>query len=179
MLRALRETVQAALYAVPARRKPALRRSDLPDALFATDLPLAADEAAVAGFSAAMKGMGWRCDERNGWLVLDATVPVPDACIPERLVGECGCCISLLLRHPDRATAEDYIRSVVKAADAGCIPFERLCGQLHAAFAERLRMHQPLPGGLLPYLCFAYQQLYNEGGRIHDLYLHWPCQIPD
>ena len=69
--------------------------------------------------------------------------------------------MSLLLRHPDAAPAEDFIRAVVKAADAGRQPFERLCGQLHAAFAERLRRHEKLPGALLPYLCQAYQMFYQ------------------
>ena len=33
MMKTLRAQVQNALYAVPAKRKPALRRSDAPDAL--------------------------------------------------------------------------------------------------------------------------------------------------
>ena len=43
MLRALRAQVNAALAEVPVRRRPALRRSDAPDALLATDLPHAAE----------------------------------------------------------------------------------------------------------------------------------------
>ncbi len=151
--------VQSALYAVPAKRKPALRRSDLPDALFATDLPLVAEAEAVAAFCAQMAQMGWRTGMHNGWLTLDAPIPVPEHVIPAAPAGECGCCISLLLRHPDAAPAEDFIRAVVKAADAGRQPFERLCMSLHGEFAARLRQHAPLPGALLPYLCHAYQML--------------------
>lgn len=157
MLTALRTKVQAVLYAVPVKRKPALRRSDTPDALLATDLPLVADEAAIAAFIADMTRMGWTVTQVSGWLMLDAPVPVPVYSIPASLKGACGCCISILQRHAETAPAEDCIRAVVKAADAGKQPFERLCSQLHGEFAARLRRHEALPGGLLPYLCRAYE----------------------
>lgn len=161
MLTALRQQVQSVLYAVPASRKPALRRADAADALFATDLPLIAESEAVQGFIADMERRGWTLHERNGWLLLDAAVPAPEYAVPTATAGECGCCISLLLRHPENAPAEDHIRAVVKAADAGKQPFERLCGQLHGAFAAQLRQHQLLPGKLLPYLCAAYNKFYK------------------
>ena len=161
MLTALREQVQSALYAVPASRKPALRRSDAADALFATDLPLISEATGVRTFIADMEAAGWRVSGRNGWLLLDAAVPVPEYAVTAAPAGECGCCISLLLRHMDDALAEEHIRAVVKAADAGKQPFERLCGQLHGDFAARLRQHQPLPGRLLPYLCRAYEMYYK------------------
>lgn len=161
MLTALRTQVQAVLYAVSAQRKPALRRSDAADALFATDLPLVAEESAVAAFREDMIRLGWRVSERSGWFTLDAPVPVPRYEIPDEAAGACGCCISLLLRHLDDAPAEDFIRAVVKTADAGRMPFDRLCGQLHGEFAARLRRHEALPGALLPYLCHAYQTLYK------------------
>ncbi len=156
MLTALRQQVQAVLYAVPAKRKPALRRSDAPDALFATDLPLVAEEEAVSGFVEEMVAQGWTVRALNGWLTLDAAVPVPEYALPAAMMGACGCCILLLLRHREDGPAQDAIRAVAKAADAGRLPFERLCEQLHGEFAVRLRLHQPLPGALLPYLCHAY-----------------------
>ncbi len=159
----MREQVQRVLYAVPAKRKPALRRSDAPDVLFATDLPLIAPNDGVAAFCTEIANFGWRTDTRKGWLTLDAPVPVPDVDAPAVRAGECDCCISLLLRHKEDAPADDFIRAVVKAADAGRSPFERLCGQLHAEFAARLRRHEPLPGKLLPYLCEANRILF-EGG---------------
>lgn len=161
MLTTLRTQVQSVLYAVPAKRKPALRRSDAPDALFATDLPLVAEAEAVQTFAADMTCLGWTVSERNGWLTLDAAVPAPDDQVSQTLTGECGCCISLLLRHAEEAPAEDFIRAVVKAADAGKLPFERLCGQLHGEFAARLRHHEALPGALLPYLCRAHEMFYK------------------
>lgn len=160
MLKALRTQVQHMLYAVPAKRKPALRRTDAPDALLASDLPQVAAPEGVDAFRAALACLGWRCMEQDGWLMLDAPIPVPEADVPAGLTGACGCCISLLLRHPDNGPAEEEIRAVVKAADAGRIPFERLCGRLHGELAAKLRQHEALPGGLLPYLCRAYADLY-------------------
>lgn len=161
MLTPLRTQVQSVLYAVPAKRKPALRRSDAPNVLLATDLPQIAEESTVAAFQAAMENQGWTVREHNGWLTLDAPVPMPDADVPAYMAGECGCCISLLLRHPDDIPADDLIRVIAKAEDAGQQPFERLCGQLHADFAARLRRHEALPGALLPYLCHAYHTFYK------------------
>ncbi len=160
MLTALRLQVQEILYAVPAKRKPALRRSDAPEALLATDLPLIADAAAVEAFRKAMTSRGWRIGERSGWLTLDVPVPAPSADIPGSLQGECGCCISLLLRHPGDAPAEALIRDAVKACDAGRQSAERLCARLHGELAVRLRKRQPLPGALTPYLCFIHKTLY-------------------
>ena len=162
MLKALRAQVQTVLYAVPARRKPALRRSDEPDALLATDLTLIAQEADVAAFVQTMAAQGWRTRLHNGWLLLDAPVPVPEAEMPRQLAGECGCCISLLARHPDDGPAEAAIRALVKAADAGRAYVERLCGQLHGELAVSLRRRSPLPGALLPYLCRVYHDLLRE-----------------
>lgn len=161
MMKELRAQVQRELYAVPAQRKPALRRSDLHNALLATDLPLIAPDEAVQDFAARMAAIGWRCWLHNGWLALDAPIPAPDADVPQVLTGEAGCCISLLLRHQDNGPAQDWIRAVVKAADAGKMPFERLCGELHSALAAMLRVHQPLPGELLPWLCKACHMLYK------------------
>ena len=166
MLTGLRTQVQTILYSVPAKRKPALRRSDVPDALFATDLPLIAEAEAVDAFRSAMLQAGWSTEEARGWLLLRAAIPVPVAEVPENMQGECGCCISLLLRHPGPGEATTFIYAVAKAADAGFPKFDRLCGQLHADFAARLRNGEALPEVLLPYLCAAYHTFYTRGDAI-------------
>jgi len=162
MLTALRARVNAVLADTPVNRRPALRRSDAPDALLATDLPLAADPAAVDGFISRITALGWRVTlADNGWLLLDADVPVPTAAECTG-TGECACCISLLERHRDDGDAAVWIRSAVKAAEAGKLPFERYCAALHQHLASMLRRHEPLPGALLPYLRQAAFQLYNR-----------------
>ena len=162
MLKALRARVNAVLAETEVRRPPALRRSDVPDALLATDLPVAADAEATKEFIARMTADGWRVwPAVNGWLLLDAEVPMPvgGVCIAE---GECACCISLLQRHPDSGEAKVEIRALVKAAEAGAQPFARYCEQLHHHLAARLRQHEPLPGALLPYLQQACLDLHNR-----------------
>ncbi len=156
MLRSLRAQAQEALASVPALRKPALRRSDRADALLATDLPLAAEDAAVEAFRRCMEERGWQVWTEKGWLLMDAPVPAPEA-LPVSASGELGCCISLLQRHGGGDAPREAIRAIVKAAEAGQI--ERLCAQLHREWAAALRLHQPLPGGLLPYLCRAAQDM--------------------
>lgn len=158
MMKSLRAEVNGVLLAAKCRRKPALRRSDAPDALLATDLPLAADADAVEAAVRRLTALGWCVwPAENGWLLLDAPVPSPEAAIPRTLAGECGCCISILLRHPEDGEAAELIRALVKAEEAGVQPFERFCAQLHGELAARLRRHEPLPGALLPYLCRAHE----------------------
>ena len=162
MLTALRAQVQAVLYALPAKRKPALRRSDAPDALLATDLPLIAEEEAVRRFIGDMTTLGWTVKAQQGWLTLDAPIPMMDTAVPEALQGECGCCIAILLRHAeDDALAEGLLRAAVKAADAGRQPFERWCAALHGELAARLRRREAMPGALLPCLCHAHETFYK------------------
>lgn len=154
MLTPLRREVQASLAELPVRRKPALRRSDAPDALLATDLPLVAEEAVAARWAVSLTEKGWRVRRSGDWLLLDRDVPAPE---PARTIlsgDEIGCCLSLLTRHPGEAPVCD-IRALVKAADAGRPSLERLCARWHQAWAAALREGRPLPGGLLPYVSQA------------------------
>lgn len=163
MLTPLRAEVNALLAQIPVRRKPALRRCDTGDALLATDLPFAAEEDAVLAFCAAAKAAGWQvATAENGWLLLDKAVPAPLLRMPAVLVGECGCCIALLARHPEAGETERLIRCIVTAEEAGTAALDRCCAALHERLAAMLRLHQPLPGALMPYLIHAYEK-YSEG----------------
>lgn len=158
MLTALRRRVQAVLEQADARRKPALRRWDAPGALLGTDLPAAADEMQVQIFISRMETQGWRVQREGIWLLLDCDVPVPQACPPEKLRGEWGCCVALLARHGGTEAPAESIRALAKAAEEGNDKVERLCRLWHGEFAACLREHRPLPGGLLPYLCAAMKE---------------------
>lgn len=163
MLSVLRAEVNVLLAKTPVRRKPALRRADAQGALLATDLPHAADDTATADFIARAELSAWQVSRaENGWLLLDKPVPAPQTTIPALAEGECGCCISLLARHPEDGTAAEMIRECVRAEEAGKQTFERFCGSLHARLAAMLRQHQPLPGALLPYLAHAYRNLSDR-----------------
>lgn len=158
MLRALRHQVQLRLESVPASRKPALRRSDHPHALLATDLPGIAREKDVAAFVSAMEAEGWRVWEERGWQLMDHAVPLPRWRWPEEYPGEWGACLWLLKHHPGSEAPAEMIRALVKAAEQGPARVEHLCAQWHGLFAELLRGHQPLPGGLAPYLAAAMKE---------------------
>lgn len=157
MMRDMRRQITEVLLSSGAARKPALRRSDAPDALLATDLPLIVSPEAALAAIRRLTELGYRTwPAENGWLLMDAPLPVPEAEIPENLQGESGCCISLLARHPHGGDAGRLIRAAVKAEEAGLRYFDRFCAELHGELAARLRRHEPLPGALLPYLCRAY-----------------------
>lgn len=163
MLTALRAEVNALLEQTPVKRKPALRRSDAPHALLATDLPFAAEREAMDAFVIRAESAGWRVFAApNGWLLMDKEVPVPACDLPANAEGPCGCCLSLLARHHEGGEADVMIRQVVRAQEAGWREFDRLCERLHADFAQRLRCHQPLPGALLPYMAYAWQTLSDR-----------------
>ena len=163
MLTPVRQAAREALRETPTSRKPALRRSDDPDALLATDLPLVADGAAVEAYAARMTAMGWRVWKKEGWLLMDAEIPKPEASAPIEARGEARCCVSLLERHPEGEPDSAAIRAVAKAAESGRIALERLCKRWHAEWAAALREHRDLPGGLLPYLCRAID--ITQGGN--------------
>ena len=153
MLGEMRREIREALDRCETRRPAVLRRAELPDALLACDLPTVADAETVCAFIAAAEARGWTVKLASGWLMLDKPVPVP--AYPEvrtAAVGEAANVISLLERHPNEVQDPDAVRAVVKAAEAGPAYLERLCRQLHGAWAEKLRLDQPLPGALLPYL---------------------------
>ena len=153
MLGEMRREVREELDRCPVSRPAVLRRSDLPDALLACDLPTVADEATVAAFIASMEERGWTVRRAVIWLILDKPVPAPTCPeTPVTATGEAANVISLLERHQNDVQDVEAVRAVVKAAEAGPRNLERLCRQLHGAWAEKLRLDQPLPGALLPYL---------------------------
>lgn len=159
MLTAMRRQVQACLASVPCRRRPALRRTDNPDFLLMTNLPQAASPQDVAAFAQALRHLGWRVEEIPGWLLLDGPIPVPACPAPASYPGEAGCCAWLLQHHPGGDAPLDMLRALVKAAEQGAPQVEKLCRAWHGQLAAMLRRHQPLPGGLLPYLCAAMKEV--------------------
>lgn len=155
MLTALRQQLQQLLLHTPASRRPALRRSDRPDALFATDLPLLTEEDDLTASIAVAVQSDWRIGFLpNGWMTLDHDIPAPPLTIPPISQNEAGCCLSLLLQHPGGTVEKEYIRAIAKAADIGPVEVEKLCRIWHGDFSARLRQHQTLPD-VLPYLCAA------------------------
>ena len=163
MITQLRQELQLLLNKLPCSRPPTLRRCRHEGALLATNLPFISSPGDVRLFSDACLQSGWAVTEKDGWLLLDHPVPIPDFQIPETLSGETGCLISLLLRHPkDDAPCENEIRALAKACEESPAVTVRLCAMLHEDWALRLRQHEPLTGKLLPYLCFAHAMRKEE-----------------
>ena len=79
------------LATVPTLRRPALRRSEDANALFATDLPLLAD---AADFCRLAEKHGWQTWMQGGWLLLDKLPNPPDMPlqIPVRRVNSAAVC---------------------------------------------------------------------------------------
>ncbi len=149
----LRAELKALLDVVPTVRPPALRRSLRDDALYATDLPAAADRETVEAFLRATGNAGWTARKTAGWIELDKAVRKPPRDGFHGPFGpEADCLLHLLRRHrpgenspEEKKAAAAAVRMLIKAGEAGPDAFEKACAQLHADWAVRLRTGLPLP----------------------------------
>ncbi len=157
MLKELRLAVMRQWEDLSPERKPALRRSDAPGYLLATDAPKVLSATDTDVFAARLTALGWQMDRKGDWLWLDAPVPVPEE-VPDAWTGETGCCVSILRRAESHQQApcdeetREWIRLIVKAAEKGGDALHRTAGELHGCLAEKLRLKSPLPTLLIPYL---------------------------
>ena len=154
-MNALRKELLSALSECGARRQPALRRSTDPDWLYATDLPAAADESRADGLAGELEAAGWRTEVRGQWIFLDAEAAEPPEGWYEGEFGaEAERCASILERHADAnsrgeregAEAGGIVRRLIKAGEEGQGAYAKLCRDLHAEWAEKLRKKEPIPG---------------------------------
>lgn len=96
------------LATVPTLRRPALRRSEDANALFATDLPLLAD---AADFCRLAEKHGWRTWIHGGWLLLDKLAESRRICrqkSPTRRVNSAAACRCLRAIRMIRRTARCF-----------------------------------------------------------------------
>ena len=147
-----RKELRTMLDRMGTSRPPALRRSDRPETLYATDLPLCSDAAQCNEFCRQAAAMGWQCEEEKGWLLLSRSVQNP----PEGWFGgpfgtEAGSCCSLLRRADEKKEQENPNRKrmdaflLIKAGEEGPEAYEQACRKLHLDWAERLRKKEALP----------------------------------
>ena len=143
----LRTELKRHLEAVDTRRPAALRRSERTDALYATDLPLAAEPEAVEAFCRAVQADGWLVKQEGNWLQMTKPVFYPPAGGFDGPYGpEAACCASVLRRHPGRREpARDWALRLIKAGEEGPGAFEAVCRDLHRELARRLRLGAGLP----------------------------------
>lgn len=162
MLKELRAEVRAELDKLEAKRSPVLRRSELPDALLACDVPTVCTPEVTEAFARALEAKGWTVRRAVIWLMLDKPVPMPAPDMSVKGEGEVACCISLLERHPSLVPDAKAVRAICKAAEQNPMALRRVCAALHAEWAEKLRLDETLPGGVLPYLQTAVKEVEQK-----------------
>ena len=144
----LREELRELCRQVKTIRTPAIRRSLQDRYLYATDLPQAAEEAAVKEFMRKAREAGWKVSEAEGWLQLDKPVHMPPKGWYEGPAGaEAAGCLSILRRHAGRTAPSDGSaeRRLIKAAETGAAAFKEACRLIHAQWAKGLREGNKIP----------------------------------
>ena len=147
-INALRRELTEICAQVETRRPPAIRRSLQEQYLYATDLPLAADDSAVDRFIELASGAGWQVSAEAGWLQLDRIITVPLSDWNTDQYGpESACCLTILRRNAGRLNPSDGTveRQLIKAADQGTDAYEVCCRKIHRDWAERLRTGNAIP----------------------------------
>ena len=141
-----RKELQALLGTVPVSRRPTLRRSLLPDWLYASDLPRCAEEDCCRAFAARVEALHWEVRVQEDWMQLRKTgLRFTPEWFPERAGPEAGCLRELLLRHPGSADPALESIALIKAREEGPDAFELACRALHRELARRLRAGEPFP----------------------------------
>ena len=142
----LREEIHSLFAGLELKRRPALRRSLLPDYLFATDLPRFAAQAQVAAFSARAESLGWELLLRSEWLNMrKCGLVLPENLLPSFPGSESDCLRILLRRHPGSADSDRAVFLLMKAREEGGPAMEAACRKLHREFAAALRRKEDLP----------------------------------
>ena len=135
-----REELRSLLSLFPMLRSPALRRSLKEDWLYASDLPLCAEEAVLLQFREAASACGWETKVSENWLQLRKADPaLPREWFPDSPRGESACLAELLRRHPELALDRRESIQLLKAREAGEEAWDRCCRQLHRELARKLR----------------------------------------
>ena len=144
-------------------RPAILRRCKNEEFLYATDLPMAAEQKDVMLFVRKAENIGWRSEIQAGWILLDRIPAEP----PENGFSgpygpESKCCASILRRHSGQhkrdGTREK--RMLIKAGEDNPDIYERTCAILHREWAEALRQGVDLPG--LPVTFFGEEEEQNQ-----------------
>lgn len=138
---------------LPLTRKPFLRRSLREDWLLTCSLPQVASPETVTAYGAAMQSQGWEVLASGDLLELCPPLVPPEVSLPTpdgRFLALSRLC-SLLARHPGGQAERPFVLGLLKAEEMGAPALERLCQRLCRDCAQRLRLHTPLPGGVLPY----------------------------
>ena len=158
----LRQELKDLLAGLETARPPVLRRSRREEWLYASDLPGVCGGETLEAALRALDGHGWRWRIEEGWIQLGKTTEEPpEGWYAGGFPREARCCRSLLERQAERTGegAEKARILLIKAGERGEAAYGEACGQLHRAWAARLR-----EGRKLPEISTAYFGRTGEGG---------------
>jgi len=147
-LNKLREELQKMLDETETVRPAVIRRCRRADYLYATDLPMAADQESVLVFIRRAEKRGWQLEMQAGWILLDR---LPDEPPENGFNGPYGpeakCCASILFRHPEmqKRNGNREKRMLIKAGEENKEIYERTCAIIHREWASSLRQGDALP----------------------------------
>lgn len=147
-MNSLREELQRLLDETESGRPAVIRRCKRKDFLYATDLPMAADQKSVCFFIGRAKKYGWNSEIQSGWILLDR---LPDGPPENGFTGPYGpeakCCASILRRHPEKQkiNGDREKRMLIKSGEESRESYERACAILHREWAAVLRQRGALP----------------------------------
>ncbi len=136
-----RRELRLMLDTAGAARAPVLRRSRLPEFLYATDLPACASAGACAAFLLAAAEAGWESTSVGGWICLRKAGCLFPEPWPFFLPGdgEGACLRELSRRHPGLLPSRAQAIALLKAMEEGPAELEKACRSIHEDFARRLR----------------------------------------
>lgn len=142
MMKELRKELLEAISALPFDRVPIIRRSNNPNYLLTSDLPLHIPKNVLDAFIRKMTEDGWTVTiTGNNWIEVDKKLIYK---IGGTISGnEASCCARLLEKHPGNADEHKTERDILKAKDANKL--EECCRSLHRSWAEALRRGDELP----------------------------------
>ena len=135
--------LQLLIFRTGPERKPALRRSDSEDFLYASDLPGLLSGEALEGFLHDLQEAGWSWKLTGDWLLM-APDPGNGEIRAERS-PEAAAVVSLLERHPEHTDGDREWRTLVKACEQGGEKEKKAFRMLHGELAQALREHRKLP----------------------------------
>lgn len=143
----LRGQISLLMSAYHVTRTPFLRRFNGEDHLFISDLPVCITAEEMSAFSRKAISGGWNVLSEGDYVYLDP-VEMPPLPNVERvdLTEEEECCLFLLSEHPSDDTSYSEIIEYLKASEQGASKKTLLLLKWQRIWAERIRMHQSLPG---------------------------------
>lgn len=147
IMNVLRGQIISLMSGCNVSRSPFLRRYSGKSHLFISDLPLCTSAEELTGFSIKAMGNGWNVTAENDYIYLDPlNMPALPRIARTDFSEEEECCLFLLSKHRSDEMSYTEIIEYLKASEQESSKKTALLLQWRKMWAERIRMHQKLPG---------------------------------